>query len=126
MARGFHPSCLATSFIALVGIINLALMLAGGGGGGAVGPPGPPGPFGSIDINNAAVINARTSNVTVSGPPVVDFQLRDQNGDMVVNLPAGSRWAGDRSSRYLWPGRYARADSWQRELRVVPCPAGWI
>lgn len=122
MARVFHKICHATSFISLAGIINLALILGGcGGGSGGVGggQPVPPGPAGSIDINNAAVITAQINNVTVSSPPVVNFQLRDENGDKVVNLPASSI---SFTFSKLIPGTNGGASTWQSYINRIEQP----
>ncbi|MDH3806498.1 MAG: hypothetical protein OEU90_13645, partial [Gammaproteobacteria bacterium] len=72
---------------------------------GAGGPPGPadPPPADSIIIGDGSELTAAEikilgklqatiTNVTVAGPPVVDFTVTDQNGDPAEGIASGYVW----------------------------------
>jgi len=101
----------------LTGCLLLALNLAAcGGGGGSKGNSGKAGAPAGVDINNADSINAEITDASVSSPPVVQFRLRDDNGNPVRNLPASSiRF----TIAKLVPGTDGNASAWQSYINQL-------
>src|SRR5580704_14895435 len=58
------------------------------GAAGATGPQGPTTSGSALNISTATAITGTITSVAISGPPVVKFQLTDQNGTPVQGLPA--------------------------------------
>src|SRR5271170_1036560 len=116
----------------------LCLMLAAcsgstgpGGPAGPAGPSGPPGPQGpgagvaALDITTASSITGTITSVAISGPPVVKFNLADQNGAPLKGLPAADiGWV----IAQLVPGQNGTSSQWNSYIygTVTPagCPAG--
>ena len=126
MAHVFYRSSGRTQLIDffLAGIVLIALVLGGCGDGddGDDGPPGPPGEPGSgvgVDISNATELTAQITDVTVSSPPVVNFQLSDGNGGPVRNLPASSI---SFTFTKLIPGANGEASKWQSYINRIEQP----
>ena len=100
----------------MLGSILLVLGLAacgGGGGGGGNGNAGVPGTPPVIDINNATSINAQITSVSVSSPPVVNFRLTDDSGNVIKNLPASSI---SFTIAKLMPGTDGNDSAWQNYI----------
>jgi OmcA/MtrC family decaheme c-type cytochrome len=106
-----------SSWIAIPGILGsilLVLVIAacggGGGGGGGNGNAGVPGTRPGIDINTATSINAQITSVSVSSPPLVNFRLTNDNGNVINNLPASSI---SFTIAKLMPGTDGNNSAWQ-------------
>ncbi|MGB7931348.1 MAG: OmcA/MtrC family decaheme c-type cytochrome, partial [Gammaproteobacteria bacterium] len=97
-------------------ILGLAACGGGGGGGGGNGNAGGPGTHPVIDINNATSINAQITGVSVSSPPVVNFRLADNNGNVIKNLPASSI---SFTIAKLMPGTDGNDSAWQNYINRV-------
>jgi len=78
-------------------LLMSALLAACSGTTGSAGPAGPAGATGpqgsttsgsAIDISTATSITGRITSVAIGGPPVVKFELTDQNGTPIQGLPA--------------------------------------
>ncbi len=120
------------------GVLLLSVLLAAcsgstgpagpAGPAGAAGPAGPQGPgagVAALDITTASAITGTVTSVTISGPPVVKFQLADQNGVPLKGLPAADiGWV----IAQLVPGQNGTSSQWNSYIygTVTPtgCPAG--
>jgi OmcA/MtrC family decaheme c-type cytochrome len=58
------------------------------GAAGAAGAPGTTTTGSALSVTSATSITGKVLSVAISGPPVVKFQLTDQNGAKVQGLPA--------------------------------------
>lgn len=120
--------------LATVVLLQSALLAACSGttgSAGATGPAGPATPSGpgtgaaTLDVRTATAITGTITSVTINSPPVVKFQLRDQNGAFLKGLPAA-----DISFiiAKLVPGQNGSASQWvaYNYSMVAPgaCPAG--
>jgi OmcA/MtrC family decaheme c-type cytochrome len=103
---------------------------------GSSGPPGPPGTTGSqgptttgaaLQITSATSITGTILSVAITGPPVVKFQLNDQNGALLQGLPAADIGF---AIAQLVPGLNGSASQWNSYIygTVAPaaCPAGVV
>ncbi len=101
---------------------------------GASGPAGSPGTTGAtgptttgtaLNISTATGITGKILSVTIAGPPVVKFQLTDENGAFLQGLPAAD--IGFAIAR-LVPGQNGSSSQWNSYIygTVAPaaCPAG--
>jgi hypothetical protein len=111
--------------IILLAIFTLALAGCDGNDGapgpqgeqGEQGDQGPPGDGGGLPtVDEAEVINAEITSVTVASPPVVEFTLTDERGQGVIGLPAGA--IGFTFSK-LMPGTDGNASSWQSYINTI-------
>jgi OmcA/MtrC family decaheme c-type cytochrome len=99
------------------------------GPAGPAGTTGPTGPTGSgasaADISTASAITGKVTGVAISGPPVVKFQLADQNGNPLKGLPAADLGFG---IAQLVAGQGGSSSQWNSYIfsTVTPsgCPAG--
>jgi OmcA/MtrC family decaheme c-type cytochrome len=117
----------------MAGLLSALLAACSGttGSAGAPGPAGPPGPQGptttgsAINISTATIITGKITSVTISGPPVVKFQLTDQNGALLQGLPAADL---SFAIAQLIPGLNGSSSQWNSYLysSVIPagCPTG--
>src|SRR5580692_10118858 len=88
--------CAASALLvgALLASVLLAACSGTTGSAGPAGPAGATGPTGptttgsAINIGTATSITGTITSVTISGPPVVKFELTDQNGAPLQGLPA--------------------------------------
>ena len=133
-----------TRFASLVPLLLLSSLLAAcsgstgpAGPAGPAGPPGAAGPPGSgsgsgsgsggVDIGTATAIVGTINSVTVGGPPVVKFQLADQNGVLLKGLTTSNI---SFTVAQLVPGLNGMASQWKSYIysTVSPgtCPAGVI
>jgi len=116
---------------ALAGAMGTVLLAACSGTTGASGPAGATGPQGStttgsaLSIKTATSITGKITGVTIGGPPVVQFQLTDQNGALLQGLPAADLGL---AIAQLVPGQNGSASQWNSYIygTVAPsgCPAG--
>jgi OmcA/MtrC family decaheme c-type cytochrome len=104
---------------------------------GTTGPAGPAGPAGATsppaspttgsaqNISTATTITGTITSVSISGPPVVKFQLVDENGEPVQGLPAADI---SFTIAQLVPGQNGTSSQWNSYIygTVTPgaCPAG--
>jgi len=104
---------------------------------GTTGSPGPAGTVGStgatgttttgsaLNISTATSITGTVLSVTISGPPVVKFQLTDENGALLQGLPAADLGL---AIAQLVPGQNGASSQWNSYIygAVAPavCPAG--
>jgi len=95
------------------------------GPAGATGPSGPTTTGSAINISTATSITGRITSVAISGPPVVKFELTDQNGAPLQGLPAADLGL---TIAQLVPGLNGSASQWNSYIygTVAPaaCPAG--
>ena len=112
-----------------------ALLAACSGSTGPAGPAGPAGTTGSTgpsgsgvsaaSISTASAISGNVTSVAISGPPVVKFQLADQNGNPLKGLPAADLGF---AIAQLVPGQNGASSQWNSYIfsTVTPlgCPAG--
>src|SRR5580698_4105292 len=84
--------CIVLLISALVAACSGSTGPAGpAGAAGATGPTGPTGPgagVSALEVTTASTITGTITKVAISGPPVVQFQLADQNGVPLKGLPA--------------------------------------
>lgn len=118
----------------LGGLVLSALLAACSGTTGSAGPPGAAGATGpqgstttgsALNISTATSIIGKITSVTISGPPVVKFQLTDENGVLVQGLPAADLGF---AIAQLVPGQNGSASQWNSYIygTVAPsaCPTG--
>lgn len=93
------------------------------GAPGATGPAGPPGPSGvaALDITTATAITGTVTSVTISGPPVVKFQLVDENGAPLKGLPAADIGF---AMAQLVPGENGMSSQWNSYIFSTVTPSG--
>ena len=95
------------------------------GPAGASGPPGPSTTGAVLNVSTATSITGTITSVAIAGPPVVKFQLTDQNGAPLQGLPAADLAF---AIAQLVPGQNGSASQWNSYLygTVAPsgCPAG--
>jgi hypothetical protein len=94
------------------------------GPAGATSPPTPPTTGSALNISTAA-ITGTIASVAISGPPVVKFQLVDENGAPIQGLPAADI---SFTIAQLVPGQNGTSSQWNSYIygTVTPgaCPAG--
>jgi len=116
------------------GLVFSALLAACSGTTGSAGPPGATGatgpqgsttPGSAVNISTATSITGKITSVSISGPPVVKFQLTDQNGVLVQGLPAADIGF---AIAQLVPGQNGMSSQWNSYIygTVAPsaCPTG--
>jgi OmcA/MtrC family decaheme c-type cytochrome len=119
----------ASCIIFLSGLLAACSGTTGSSGAtGATGPTGPQGPSSTgaaLNISTATAITGTITSVTISGPPVVKFQLVDENGAFIQGLPAADI---SFTIAQLVPGQNGSASQWNSYIygTVAPaaCPAG--
>jgi len=115
-------------------LVLSALLAACSGTTGAAGPAGPAGATGpqgpsttgsALNISTATTITGKITSVAISGPPVVKFELTDENGALLQGLPAADLGF---AIAQLVPGQNGSASQWNSYIygTVAPsgCPAG--
>jgi OmcA/MtrC family decaheme c-type cytochrome len=97
------------------------------GSPGATGSPGPTSTGSALNVSTATAITGLITGVTISGPPVVKFQLTDQNGALLQGLPAADL---SFAIAQLVPGQNGTSSQWNSYIysTVTPsgCPAGVV
>jgi OmcA/MtrC family decaheme c-type cytochrome len=128
----------SASLIALLLVSSLLAACSGSTGpAGPAGPAGPPGPTvppstggggpgsGAVDVSTATAIVGTINSVTVGGPPVVTFQIADQNGTPLKGLTASNI---SFAVAQLVPGLNGMASQWKsyifNTVSAGTCPAG--
>ncbi|MGA2840747.1 MAG: OmcA/MtrC family decaheme c-type cytochrome [Steroidobacteraceae bacterium] len=115
-----------------VGALLLSLLLAAcsgstgpAGPAGATGAAGPAGPAGAgvaaLEITTATTITGTITSVAISGPPVVKFELVDQNGAPLKGLPAADLGV---AIAQLVPGQNGMSSQWNSYIYSTVTPAG--
>jgi OmcA/MtrC family decaheme c-type cytochrome len=110
-------------------LLGLALAACSGstGSSGAPGATGPgiPAGVGLRNISTATTITGQITAVAINGPPVVHFQLVDQDGVSLFGLPAAD--IGFAIAK-LVPGQGGASSLWSSYLYAtvapIACPAG--
>jgi OmcA/MtrC family decaheme c-type cytochrome len=125
--RRLHPGAAAFGIGLLCALIAACSGTTGSAGSpGATGPPGPTSTGSALNISTATAITGLITSVTISGgPPVVKFQLTDENGALLQGLPAADL---SFAIAQLVPGKNGRSSQWNSYIysTVTPsgCPAG--
>jgi OmcA/MtrC family decaheme c-type cytochrome len=95
------------------------------GATGTTGPQGPTTTGSALNISTATTITGKILSVTIAGPPVVKFQLTDQNGAFLQGLPAADIGF---AIAQLVPGLNGSSSQWNSYIygTVAPaaCPSG--
>jgi OmcA/MtrC family decaheme c-type cytochrome len=127
-AGGWDPAKMSVS--ALVTLVLCSMLAACSGTTGSAGPAGPSGVTGptgpattgsALNVTTATSITGQILSVTINGPPVVKFQLTDQNGAFLQGLPAADLgWV----IAQLVPGQNGTASQWNSYIYGVVTPAG--
>ena len=120
------------SYAATIGGLALVALLAAcsgstgaqgpAGSAGATGPAGPAGPTTTgLAITSATAITGTITSVTISGPPVVKFELVDENGAPLTGLPAADiGWVIAK----LTPGTNGMSSYWTSYIYQTVTPSG--
>jgi len=95
------------------------------GASGATGATGTAGSSTALDVTTATSITGLITSVSINGPPVVKFQLTDENGALLQGLPAADLAF---AIAQLVPGQNGTSSQWNSYIygTVAPaaCPAG--
>jgi OmcA/MtrC family decaheme c-type cytochrome len=115
----FSWTCIAGLLGSMLAVLALSACGGGGGGGGSSSSGGGSNnnaggvacsTAGCVNINNASSIDAQISGASVGSPPVIEFRLRDDNGNPIINLPPS---AISFTFAKLMPGTDGNASAWQ-------------
>ena len=92
------------------------------GAPGATGPAGPSGTSGgALVVTTATAITGTITSVAISGPPVVQFKLADENGVSLKGLPAADLgWV----FAQLVPGQNGLSSVWNSYIYTTVTPSG--
>jgi len=113
--------CLFLSGALLAGCSGTTGSAGPAGTSGVTGPTGPTTTGSALKVGTATSITGQILSVTISGPPVVKFQLTDQNGAFLQGLPAADLgWV----IAQLVPGQNGTASQWNSYIYGVVTPAG--
>ena len=129
-SREMHP--LRASAAALVLLFCAVLVACSGSTGpagpaGTTGPTGPTGPSGpsggvaALPVTTATAITGTVTSVAISGPPVVQFKLADENGVPLKGLPAADL---NFMIAQLVPGQNGTSSQWNSYLYHTTTPSG--
>jgi OmcA/MtrC family decaheme c-type cytochrome len=88
---------------------------------GATGAQGPTTTGSALNISTAASITGTITSVTISGPPVVQFQLVDENGAPLQGLPAADL---SFTIAQLVPGQNGTSSQWNSYIYSTVTPSG--
>ena len=126
--RGVLRASGALMLIALIAGCSGTTGSAGSAGAtGATGATGPTTTGSALNISTATSITGKILSVTVNGPPVVKFQLTDENGAFLQGLPAADLGF---AVAQLVPGQNGSSSRWNSYIygTVAPatCPAGVV
>jgi OmcA/MtrC family decaheme c-type cytochrome len=136
-AMGIRPTSARVGRSRTVWMVLLSACLgACSGTTGASGPAGPPSTSSAtsptttgsaLNISTATSITGKILSVSIAGPPVVKFQLTDENNAFLQGLPAADIGF---AIAQLVPGQNGSASQWNSYIYgTVPpaaCPAGVI
>ena len=120
------PRTLARSIPAflLIGLLAACSGTTGGPGPagtqGVTGATGPPTTGAALNVSAATTITGKILSVTIAGPPVVKFQLTDQNGALLQGLPAADLAF---AIAQLMPGQNGTSSQWNSYLYGTVAPA---
>jgi OmcA/MtrC family decaheme c-type cytochrome len=97
------------------------------GSAGAAGATGPTTTGSALNISTATAITGKILSVSIAGPPVVKFQLTDQNNAFLQGLPAADIGF---AIAQLVPGQNGSSSQWNSYIySTVPpatCPASVV
>jgi OmcA/MtrC family decaheme c-type cytochrome len=126
----------ATHALLLFVLLGYVTFTACSGTTGVAGSPGPAGTTGAtgptttgaaLNISTATAITAKILSVAIDGPPVVKFQLTDENGAFLQGLPAADLAF---AIAQLVPGQNGSSSQWNSYIyNTVPpaaCPTGVV
>ena len=117
-------SLLSALFMACSGTTGPA---GAAGATGATGPTGPTSTGSALNVSTATTITGTITSVAISGPPVVKFELTDQNNAPLQGLPAAD--VGFAIAQ-LVPGQNGSASQWNSYIYGTvapsPCPAAVV
>jgi OmcA/MtrC family decaheme c-type cytochrome len=120
----------ANTFLVLVACLSAACSGTTGSSGstgatGATGTPGTTTSGSTINITTATAITGTIMSVSIAGPPVVKFQITDENGALLQGLPAADLGF---AIAQLVPGTNGSASQWNSYIYSTvppyPCPTG--
>ncbi len=121
--RGVGRSALMTGLLCAV-LAACSGTTGSPGPAGATGTSGPTGPTttgSALKIGTATAITGTITSVAISGPPVVKFQLVDQNGAFLQGLPAADLgWV----IAQLVPGQNGTSSQWNSYISTTVTPSG--
>jgi OmcA/MtrC family decaheme c-type cytochrome len=127
--RGWQP--LARGVVLLCVLLLLGTLLAScsgsTGSSGAAGPAGTNTPVGNglRNVSTATAITGQVTAVAINGPPVVNFQLVDQDGVALSGLPSADIAFGVAK---LVPGQNGASSYWASYIystvKPAACPIG--
>jgi OmcA/MtrC family decaheme c-type cytochrome len=110
----------------IAGLLS-ALLAACSGTTGSAGPAGVTGPTGPTttgtaqNISTATAITGTIISVSISGTPVVKFQLTDENGTLLQGLPAADLGF---TIAQLVPGQNGTSSQWNSYIYSTVTPSG--
>ncbi len=105
--------------------VAIVLLIGGcGGDDGDRGPPGPPGPPGEpgetiVRRGEVTALDVTIVDVRIGSPPVVDFQVNDQDGVPFAGVPASTL---EFTIAKLVPGTEGDSDRWQSYINALEQP----
>jgi len=112
----------ALLLLALLGACSGTTGAAGPAGAtGATGPTGPSTTGSALNVSTATKITGIITSVAISGPPVVKFQLTDENGALLQGLPAADLGF---AIAQLVPGQNGSASQWNSYIYGTVAPSG--
>jgi OmcA/MtrC family decaheme c-type cytochrome len=122
-----NPGAAAFGIVILCALVAACSGTTGSAGStGATGPTGPTSTGSTLNnVSKATAITGLITSVTINGPPVVKFQLTDQNGVLLSGLPAADLGF---AIAQLVPGQNGTSSQWNSYIytTVTPtaCPTG--
>jgi OmcA/MtrC family decaheme c-type cytochrome len=123
--------CANPSVSTMGALLLCALLAACSGSTGSAGPAGPAGATGpagppasgavALDVTTATAITGTITSVAISGTPVVQFQLVDENGVPLIGLPAADLGI---TIAQLVPGQNGTSSQWNSYIYTTVTPSG--
>jgi len=129
LRRSYNARTSALAIVLSAGLLASCSGTTGSSGAtgatGATGPQGPTTTGSALNISTATSITGTITSVTINGPPVVKFQLVDENGAFIQGLPAADI---SFTIAQLVPGQNGASSQWNSYIygTVTPgaCPSG--
>jgi OmcA/MtrC family decaheme c-type cytochrome len=119
----------ASRLMSIAALLVSSLLAACSGTTGSAGPAGATGATGpsgattgsALNISTATTITGVITSVAINGPPVVKFQLTNQNGAPVQGLPAADIGF---AIAQLVPGQNGTSSQWNSYIYLTATPSG--